>query len=110
MWLIAIIGSASAFIESTLAQIYKKKGEHASYGGPAYYIKQGLGFSPLQAVFAVAPHHLYGGFNALASFNMTDFIKVYVPGDGRPFIYRCIVAVLAGIVIWAAAKKAHLSR
>ena len=36
MWLIAIIGSASAFIESTLAQIYKKKGEHGSYGGPAY--------------------------------------------------------------------------
>ena len=35
MWLIAIIGSASAFIESTLAQIYKKKGEHGSYGGPA---------------------------------------------------------------------------
>lgn len=49
MWLIAIIGSASAFIESTLAQIYKKKGEHGSYGGPAYYIKQGLG-SPLLAV------------------------------------------------------------
>ena len=38
MWLIALIGSASAFIESTLAQIFKKKGPEGSYGGPAYYI------------------------------------------------------------------------
>ena len=40
MWVIAIIGSASALIESTLAQIYKKKGEDGKcYGGPAYYIE-----------------------------------------------------------------------
>ena len=39
MWLTAILGSASAFIESTLAQIYKRKAEDgSSYGGPAYYI------------------------------------------------------------------------
>ena len=82
MWLIAIIGSASAFIESTLAQIYKKKGEHGSYGGPAYYIKQGLGSPLLGGAFAVALILTYmGGFNALASFNMTAFIKVYVPGE-----------------------------
>ena len=36
MWIIAIIGSSSAFIESTLAQIYKKKGKTNSYGGPSY--------------------------------------------------------------------------
>ncbi|MBO5301832.1 MAG: sodium:alanine symporter family protein, partial [Peptococcaceae bacterium] len=42
MWLIALVGGASAFIESTLAQIYKKKGENGSYGGPAYYIKEAL--------------------------------------------------------------------
>ena len=35
MWVIAIIGSASAFVESTLAQIYKKKGPDGAYGGPA---------------------------------------------------------------------------
>ena len=42
MWVIAIIGSASAFVESTLAQIYKKRGEDGCYGGPAYYIQAGL--------------------------------------------------------------------
>ena len=42
MWLIATLGGASAFIESTLAQIYKKQGPHHSYGGPAYYIQTAL--------------------------------------------------------------------
>ena len=42
MWIIAIIGSASAFVESTLAQIYKKKGPDGCYGGPAYYIETAL--------------------------------------------------------------------
>ena len=39
MWVIAIIGSASAFVESTLAQIFKKKGKDGFYGGPSYYIE-----------------------------------------------------------------------
>ena len=106
MWLIAIIGSASAFIESTLAQIYKKKGEHGSYGGPAYYIKQGLGSPLLGGAFAVALILTYmGGFNALASFNMTDFIKVYVPGERSSLYIGAIVAVLAGIVILGGGKR-----
>lgn len=42
MWLLALIGSASAFIESTLAQIYKEKGERTFIGGPAFYIRKGL--------------------------------------------------------------------
>ena len=42
MWLIALIGSASSFVESTLAQIYKVKDGDSFRGGPAYYIEQGL--------------------------------------------------------------------
>ena len=53
MWVIAIIGSASALIESTLAQIYKKKGPDGSYGGPAYYIESALKCRPLAVVFSV---------------------------------------------------------
>ena len=53
MWLIAIIGSASAFVESTLAQIYKKKGNEGCYGGPAYYIEAALKSRPLAIVFSV---------------------------------------------------------
>jgi AGCS family alanine or glycine:cation symporter len=53
MWVIAIIGAASALIESTLAQIYKKKGPDGCYGGPAYYIETALRCRPLAIVFSV---------------------------------------------------------
>lgn len=42
MWLIALIGSATAFVESTLAQLYKQKHKDSFIGGPAYYIQKGL--------------------------------------------------------------------
>ena len=53
MWLIALLGGATAFIESTLAQIYKKKGVDGFYGGPAYYIKQALKAPALGGIFAL---------------------------------------------------------
>ena len=53
MWMIALIGCASAFVESTLAQIYKKRGEDGCYGGPAYYIETALKCRPLAIAFSV---------------------------------------------------------
>ncbi len=106
MWLIAIIGGASAFVESTLAQIYKRKGEEGSYGGPAYYIKQGLNAPALGGVFALALLLTYmGGFNALCSFNMTDFVKVYFPHENATLIIGAIITVLAGVVIMGGGRR-----
>ena len=66
MWLIALIGSASALVESTLAQIYKKKGADECYGGPAYYIEAALHSRPLAIVFSIFLILTYGfGFNML---------------------------------------------
>ena len=71
MWIIAVIGSASALIESTLAQIYKKKGPDGYYGGPAYYIETALKNRVLAVVFSVFLIVTYGfGFNMLASYNL----------------------------------------
>ena len=53
MWLIALIGSASSFIESTLAQIYKQKDGDNFIGGPAYYIEKGLKKRYLGVLFAI---------------------------------------------------------
>lgn len=53
MWLIAVIGSASAFIESTLAQIYKVKSGAHFRGGPAYYMKDALGAKKMAWCFSV---------------------------------------------------------
>ena len=54
MWVIALLGASSAFVESTLAQLYKRKGRDSYIGGPAYYISQGLGSKTLAAFFSVA--------------------------------------------------------
>ena len=54
MWLIAFIGCATGFIESTLAQIYKlPRGDGAFFGGPAYYMKNALHMTGLAKLFAV---------------------------------------------------------
>ncbi len=55
-----IVGGASAFIESTLAQIYKKRGEHSSYGGPAYYIEAALNSRALAVLFSMSLIATYG--------------------------------------------------
>ena len=79
MWLTAILGSASAFIESTLAQIYKHKAKDgSSYGGPAYYIQAALKKRWIGVLFAVVLILTYmGGFNLVASFNIADSFRVY---------------------------------
>ena len=79
MWVIATIGAASAFIESTLAQIYKRRSPHGhSFGGPAYYIKDALRSKTLAIIFAVALIVTYmGGFNLLASFNVNQAFSAY---------------------------------
>lgn len=78
MWLIAIIGAASAFVESTLAQIYKKRGKGESVGGPAYYIEAALRSRPLALAFSVFLILTYGfGFNMLASYNLQSTFSAY---------------------------------
>ncbi|HET9032034.1 MAG TPA: alanine/glycine:cation symporter family protein [Dokdonella sp.] len=55
MWTVAFLGASTAFVESTLAQIYKEKDERGHYrGGPAYYIEKGLGMKWYAWVFAAA--------------------------------------------------------
>lgn len=53
MWVIALFGSCSAFIESTLAQLYKVKGQSSYIGGPAYYMKKGLKQPWMGVLFAI---------------------------------------------------------
>lgn len=78
MWLIAIVGSASAFVESTLAQIFKKKGKDGGYGGPAYYIHALCKNRVLAVVFSVFLILTYGvGFNMLASYNLQSTFSAY---------------------------------
>lgn len=68
MWLIALLGAASAFIESTLAQLYKVKGKDSYRGGPAYYILKGTGKKWWAITFAVLIAVTFGfAFNSVQS-------------------------------------------
>lgn len=109
MWIIALIGGASAFIESTLAQIYKKRGsDGVSYGGPSYYIENAIGSRGLGVLFAVALIATYAvGFNMLASFNLQDSFRVYdfyVPGK-TSWMIGGILALIAGYCILGGGKR-----
>ena len=109
MWLIAIIGGASALIESTLAQIYKKRGaDGTSYGGPAYYIETALKCRPLAIVFTVFLILTYGvGFNMLGSFNLQSTFSAYGFYDEKttPWIIGLILAVLVGYCLIGGGKR-----
>ena len=72
MWIMAILGSASAFIESTLAQIYKVKDENGGFrGGPAYYMQKFFNKKWLGVLFSCLLIAGYAyGFNALQSFQL----------------------------------------
>lgn len=53
MWIIALLGSSSAFVESTLAQLYKVRGKDSYIGGPAYYMRKGLKQPWMGSLFAI---------------------------------------------------------
>ena len=98
MWITAILGGASAFVESTLAQVYKKRDpDGGSYGGPAYYIEDALHSRPLAIVFAIALIFTYGvGYNMLASYNLQSAFAGFSFYDKSttPAILGAIISLL----------------
>ncbi len=69
MWVMALLGSATAFVEATLAQLYKKRGEDSFYGGPAYYMQQGLHRRWMGILFAVLITITFGLANQIVQSN-----------------------------------------
>ena len=109
MWIIALLGGASAFIESTLAQIYKKRdAEGNCYGGPAYYIEAAIKSPLLGAIFAVSMLFTYaGGFNMLASYNLQSTFSSYGFYNEKttPIFIGAILAVIVGYCLLGGGKR-----
>lgn len=108
MWVIAIIGSASAFVESTLAQIYKRKGKDGCYGGPAYYIETALKNRSLAAIFSVLLIVTYGvGFNMLASYNLQSTFSSYgfYNSETSPWLIGFILAAVVLYCLMGGGKR-----
>ena len=114
MWLIALIGSASGFVESTLGQIYKVPRQGGGFlGGPAYYIKNVLGNKSMAVLFAVLISVTYGLiFNSVQS-NTIAISCSNAFGIDRAVIGGVVTALTALVIfggITRIAKVAEISR
>ncbi len=104
MWVVAFIGSASAFIESTLSQIYKVKHLGQYRGGPAFYIEKGIGSKWFARLFAVA------AIVALAILlpqiqSSTSAMAVENAFGINPYVTGVIYSILLGFVILGGVKR-----
>ena len=110
MWITAIFGSSAAFVESTLAQIYKRHDEETgqSYGGPSYYIETALKKRWLGVVFAIFVLTTYAlGYNLLASYNIqTAFMSFdFYNAKSTPVIVGGLLCALFVLSVFGGAKK-----
>ncbi|QCX52529.1 sodium:alanine symporter family protein [Elizabethkingia sp. JS20170427COW] len=112
MWVIAILGAASAFVESTLGQVYKQEQNGEYRGGPAYYIEKGLGIKWYAILFAIVTVMSCGLLlpgiqsNSIAASIKNAFgISTFDVG-GFPISYAGIlVVILLGFIIIGGVKR-----
>ena len=110
MWLMCIIGASSAFIESTLAQIFKQKDKDGhSFGGPAYYIEKALKLPVIAAIFCVFLIATYAfGFNLLCSYNLQSSFQTYkglYDETWTPLIVGGALALAVGFCLLGGGKR-----
>lgn len=104
MWVIAIIGMATAFIESTLAQVYKVKDGDSFRGGPAYYMEKALGQRKLAIIFSILLTLSFGFiFNAVQS--NTIATSVGEAFNIPPYIIGIILVVLTAMIIFGGVHR-----
>ncbi|MBM7583907.1 AGCS family alanine or glycine:cation symporter [Bacillus pakistanensis] len=104
MWLIALVGGASSFIESTLAQIYKVKDKDGFRGGPAYYMEKGLNARWMGILFAIIITFCFGlVFNSVQS-NTISIAVNEAYGLNRTTI-GLILAALTALIIFGGIKR-----
>ncbi|MEK4170255.1 MULTISPECIES: alanine/glycine:cation symporter family protein [unclassified Lysinibacillus] len=104
MWIIAILGMATAFIESTLAQVYKVKDGNTFRGGPAYYMEKALGQRKLGIIFSILLTFSFGFiFNAVQS--NTIATSVGEAFDIKPAIIGIILVALTALIIFGGVHR-----
>lgn len=110
MWVMATINASSAFIESTLAQIFKVRGDKGSFrGGPAYYIQQALGKRWLGILFAISLIICFAyGFNGLQAYNAASAFEYYISDYSSgmaPVVIAILFTVGTAVVIFGGGKS-----
>lgn len=109
MWLMALLGGASAFVESTLAQIYKVKEGGQFRGGPSYYMERALGKRWMGVLFSVLLIICFAyGFNGLQAYNMSSALEYYIADYSDtiwPTVVGIVLTVAVAIIIFGGTRR-----
>lgn len=104
MWMVALVGSASSFVESTLAQYYKRADKDSFVGGPAYYMEKGLKCRWMGVVFAILITFTFSfAFNSVQSNTIGAAIQSSFGIDHK--IVGIIITVLTGVIIFGGIQR-----
>ena len=102
MWMMALFGAATAFVEATLAQLYKRRGEDSFYGGPAYYMQHGLHRKWMGVLFAVLITITFGMANQIVQSNtlcgaLADSFAIDAKWIGLTITIATLIIIFVGI-------------
>lgn len=102
MWVMALFGAATAFVEATLAQLYKKRGADSFYGGPAYYMQQGLHRKWMGVLFAILITITFGMANQVVQSNtlcdaLSDTLAIDRQWIGLALTLATLIIIFGGI-------------
>ncbi|PRO66668.1 sodium:alanine symporter family protein [Alkalicoccus urumqiensis] len=104
MWIVALIGAATGFIESTLAQVYKVKDKDGFHGGPAYYMQKGLNSRGMGILFAILMVLCFGLiFNGVQTNTISGAFNQSFNVD--PLIIGIAVAAIMGFIIFGGVRR-----
>lgn len=109
MWVMAIIGSANAFVESTLAQLYKIRGKSAFIGGPAYYINKGIKKRWFAVIFAVAIIMDFGLTNNMVQSNTISLAFTQAFGVSSMWMSMVLTALTLLVIFGGIHRIARVS-
>ncbi|KAB8138348.1 sodium:alanine symporter family protein, partial [Gracilibacillus oryzae] len=104
MWVVALIGMATAFIESMLAQVYKESDKDGFRGGPSYYMEKALGQKWLGVLFSILITISFGFvFNAVQANTISGAVEEAFQID--PIWTGLVLVILAGLIVFGGIKR-----
>ena len=110
MWIVALVGMATSFVENTLAQLYKVRDDGGTFrGGPAYYISRGLGARWAGVLFSILLVTSFGFvFNAVHANSMTDAMNSAF--GIKPWVSGIVIVAVAALVVFGGIRRiAHFA-
>ena len=104
MWVVAFLGAATAFIETTLAMIFREKDKNGQFfGGPCFFLKNGLGKKSWGVAFVITGIICWAGVLQVVSNSVTESFNVAF--SLNPFVVSIVLTLMAALVIFGKTDK-----